>query len=394
MNSTSGATEFRNSVRQQKSPYSIFAVKLPIEELVPELQNRFRIESWQQNINRSGKLSDLVGVPIVKFKDNPWSIVYWSIGRYLDLTSDCSTISRKFDCQLIVMYESDQAGLLEWVVYQGEDESEVASLEEDGMYFESSLRKEPKDLEDIEDKNVLKSRLDQLVDELLVKENLSIPALTLDLNDPNIDRIDLLILPALPLGMRDFQKFIYQGHPEYSIFAVKADIDRVVPALIENPETTEWRKNLQSDTKIWDNIPNKEPYFIPVVQPKENQWTVVFWHVGDWTGISDICTNISSELDTLVMSIGEEDTSGAIGYELFDRGKSIERAEGCPGDELFFESQVREEPEFDDFDDDESDAVNQFINNRFAEEGIYIPSWELSVSDPWIDRVDLLQKNF
>jgi hypothetical protein len=56
MNSTSGATEFRNSVRQQKSPYSIFAVKLSIEELVPELQNRFRIESWQQNIERKGKL--------------------------------------------------------------------------------------------------------------------------------------------------------------------------------------------------------------------------------------------------------------------------------------------------------------------------------------------------
>jgi hypothetical protein len=83
MNLTSGATEFRNSVRQQKSPYSIFAVKLPVEELVTELQNRFRIEDWQHNIERKGKLSDLVGVPIVKFKDSPWSIVYWSIGRYL-----------------------------------------------------------------------------------------------------------------------------------------------------------------------------------------------------------------------------------------------------------------------------------------------------------------------
>jgi hypothetical protein len=107
--------------------------------------------------------------------------------------------------------------------------------------------------------------------------------------------------------------------------------------------------------------------------------------------LADVCTNISSELDTLVMSLAEEDTSGAIGYELFDRGKLIERLEH--GDEIFFESQVRDEPEFDDFDDDERNVVNQFINDRFIEEGIYIPSWELSVSDPWIDRVDLLQRN-
>jgi hypothetical protein len=392
MSSTSGAKEFRNSVRQQKSPYSVFAIKLPFEELVPELQNRFRVESWQRNIDRNGKLSDLVGVPIVKFKDSPWSIAYWSIGRYLDITDDCSRISRKFDCESIAMYESDRSGLVEWIVYKGEDEVESATREEDGIYFESSIRKEPRDLDDIEDPNVLKSRLDTLIDELLVKENLSIRSLDLDLSDPSIECIDLLVLPSLPLGMRDFQNFIYQGHPEYSIFAVKADIDRVVPLLIKDSKTTEWQKDIQSEAKILDAIPEGS-YFIPIVQPKENQWTVVYWYAGGWTGLSDMCIKISSELDTLVMSLCEEDTSGAIGYELFDRGKSIERAEGCPGEELFFESQVREEPEFDDFDDDESDAVNQFIDNRFAEEGIYIPSLELSVSDPWIDRVDLLQRN-
>jgi hypothetical protein len=391
MNSASGATEFRNSVRQQKSPYSIFAVKLSIEELVPELQNRFRIESWQQNIDRKGKLSDLVGVPIVKFKDNPWSIAYWSIGRYLDIAGDCSTISRKFDCGSIAMYESDRSGLVEWIVYKGEDEVESATREEDGIYFESSIRKEPRDIDDIEDRNVLKSRVDTLIDKLLVKENLSIRSLDLDLSDPSIERIDLLVLPSLPLGMRDFQNFIYQGHPEYSIFAVKADIDRVIPVLMKDAKNTGWKKDIKSESKIWDSIPEGSNC-IPIIQPKDNQWTVIYFYTGLMDS-ADVCTNISAELDTLVMSLCEEDTSGAIGYELFDRGKSIERAEGCPGEELFFESQVREEPEFDDFDDDESDAVNQFINNRFAEEGIYIPSWELSVSDPWIDRVDLLQRN-
>jgi hypothetical protein len=393
MNLTIGATEFRNSVRQQKSPYSIFAVKLPVEELVKELQNRFRIEEWQQNIERNGKLSDLIGVPIVKFKDSPWSIVYWSIGRYLDVEGDCSSISRKFECKSIVMYESDRSGLIEWNVYKGEDEVESATREEDGIYFESSIRKEPKDLDDIEDPNILRSRLDSLINKLLSKEKLFIHSLDLDLSDPSIERIDLLVIPSLPLGMRDFQNLMYQGHPEYSIFAVKADIDRVMPALIKDAKNTDWKKDIKSESKIWDVIPEGSN-FIPIIQPKDNQWTIVYWYVGGWTGLSDICAKISLELGTLAMSIGEEDTSSAIGYELFDRGKLIERAEGCPGEELFFESQVREEPEFDNFDDDESNAINQFINDRFIEEGIYIPSWELSVSDLWIGRVDLLQRNY
>jgi hypothetical protein len=153
MNSTLGATEFRNSVRQQKSPYSIFAVKLSIEELVPELQNRFRIESWQQNIERKGKLSDLVGVPIVKFKDNPWSIAYWSIGRYLDVTDGCGSISRKFDCGSITMYERDRSGWVEWKAYKGEDEAESAQrmYHDDTVYFESHIRKHPQDIDDVED---------------------------------------------------------------------------------------------------------------------------------------------------------------------------------------------------------------------------------------------------
>lgn len=392
MSSTIGATEFRNSVRQQKSPYSIFAVKLPVEELVTEFQNRFRIESWQQNIERKGKLSDLVGVPIVKFKDSPWSIAYWSIGRYLDVSGDCWSISRKFDCGSIAIYESDRSGWVEWKAYKGEDEAESATREDNNIYFESHLRKRPRDLDNIKDPNVLRSRLDTLIDELLIKENLSVHSLDLDLSDLSIERIDLLVLPSLPLGMRDFQNFIYQGHPEYSIFAVKADIDRVMPVLIKDEESTGWKKDIKSESKIWDVIPEGSNS-IPIIQPKENEWTVVYFYTG-WMDLANVCTNISLKLDTLVMSLGEEDTSGAIGYELFDRGKSIERAEGCPGEEMFFESQVREEPEFDDFDDDESDAVNQFIDNRFAEEGIYIPSWELSVSDPWIGRVDLLKMNY
>lgn len=389
-----GARDFRDAMRQQKSPYSIFAVNLPIEELVPELQKRFQIEEWQQNIDRNGKLGDLVGVPIIKFKENPWSIIYWSIGRHLNVTEDCQYVSRKFDCTAVAMYESDTSAWVEWNAYQGEDEIESSQRitydDNDTVEFESQLRECHEVLDEIEDETILRSKLDDLLDELLIQKDLAIPSLNIDLNHQNIERLDLLILPTRPLGMSDFQKWMYQGHPEYSIFAVKGNIDIVIPALIKDSKTAEWQKDIQSEAKIWDVIPQSAPYFKPVIQPTGNQWTIVYWYVGDWMDVSGLCSKMSLELNTLAIMLGEEDTSGAIGYELFDCGKSIERMEVCPGDEMFFESKVREEPEFDDFDEDESDTINQFVNVRFAEEGVYIPSWELRVSDDWIGRVDLI----
>jgi hypothetical protein len=403
----SGAAEFRNSMRQQKLPYSIFAVKLPIDELVPELQKRFRIEDWQQNIDRTGTLADLVGVPIVKFKDSSWSIVYWSIGRYLNLRGTCRSMSWKFNCSSIALYETDNEGWVEWKVYQGTEEAETAIRTQDHydddetdctynspeeiVYFESSLRKEPKDILGVKDKNILKAKLDDLMDELLLKEGICVPSLAMKLNDPNIDRVDLLVLPALPLGMNEFQAWIYESHPEYSIFAVKAEIESVARVIAKHTQKAEWKKDIQSESSIEKTIPRRSlPIFI--IQPHGNQWTIVYWIVGDYRGASsNLCSKVALELNTLVISIEEEDTSGAIDYKLFDQGEIIEIAEWAPGNEMFFDFKKKDaEPEFDDFDDDEGHVFCQFINNRLIEAGVYIPSWDLRVSDPWIKRVDWL----
>jgi hypothetical protein len=397
---TGGAKAFRDGVRDRQQPYSIFAVKLPIDDLIPELQNRFQIENWQQNIDLTGKLGDLVGVPVIKFKDSPWTVLYWSIGRYLDVESDCRSLSWRLDCRSIAIYETDRSGWVEWTAYKGRDEAEsvtrISESDTEYAYFESHLRKKPRDLKGIEDKSILRARLDDLLDELLIKENVRIPALNSNLDSLAIERIDLLVLPSQPLGMRDFMNMVYQGHPECAIFAVKADIDRVIPLLIkENNRIKNWLQNIESEDKIWDIcFPQRdEPiYFMPIIQPANNEWTVVYWSQGNYVDLSGICSRISSELKTSIFTISSEDTSGAFGYELFDLGREIENI-GC-GDEMWFRSELREEPEFDDFDKSEHATILEYINNRFIEAGIFIPTWDLSASDPWIGRIDLLEKHY
>jgi hypothetical protein len=137
-----GAKAFRDGMREQKQPYSIFAIKLPIENIIPELQERFRIEDWQQNIDRTGKLSDLVGVPVIKFKDSPWTVIYWSVSRYLDIECACGELSWTLDCSSIAIYEVDRSGYVEWKAFRNRDETESVTRipDNDTIYFESRLR--------------------------------------------------------------------------------------------------------------------------------------------------------------------------------------------------------------------------------------------------------------
>jgi hypothetical protein len=389
--SLAGAKDFRDEMRQQKSPYSIFAVKLPIEELVPELQSRFRIEEWQKNIDHTGKLGDLVGVPIIKFKDNPWSIIYWSMGRYINTHRDCRSISWILGCSSLSFYESDASGWLEWQLFQGYDNAESAErmTHDDTAYFQSNIRKKVENLEDIEDKITLRAKLDSLFDELLEQESIIIPELKIDLSNPIIERIDLLILPDLPLGMKEFRNWIYGGHPEYSVFAVKADIDEVIPLLIDDSNKLKWKKDIHCKSSIL-MASEEADYSRAVIQPIDNQWTIVYWIVGDYSDSTSLCTNISLELKTLVLSVAEEDTSSGIEYKLLNKGKMVERVDWAPGCDFVFKSEITEEPEFDDFDQDEEEVICNFINDRLVEQGVYIPSWELNVSDPWIKQVDLI----
>jgi hypothetical protein len=377
---------FREWVRAEGAPYSIIAAQASMDVLVEGLQNLFPIlQSHQPNVTLEGKLTDLQGIPIIKFKDTPWCVIYWSVGRSLLLQNDCQMLSNRMNTKVLNLMERDRSGWTEWSLYENSETLESAQwmTYDDSVYFESSLKNRTKLPEGTG--SDIRSIIDQSVDELLIQQGIEVPELNLDLADSRIERVDLLVMPEFPLGMKDFQNWIYQGHPEYAIFAVKAPIDQVAKTLVDQGFATEWQQRLQA-TCIGEVF--QDGFSMPLVQLTANPWTVVYWLVGEWDDLSDVCQRCSSTLQTQAISLAEEDTSGAIGYEIYDQGQKIEQLEGCPGEELMFESETRDEPELDDFENSEMDAINHFINQIFCQEGVYIPDLSLSLTDSWIVRVD------
>ncbi|MCY6488795.1 hypothetical protein [Leptolyngbya sp. GGD] len=391
---TFGFSVFRDWMREKQLKYSIFAVEAPVETIADELMKVFKVEQWQQNIEHTGTFADLQGVPIVKLKGSPWSIVYWNLQRPLNIKQDCRRMSQALDGKIIQLWENT-SGLVEWVVWQdGEKQEECERMPGgDPPFLESSLRNIDRWVEQFEelyegDEATLQEPLDNTFAELLGKQNVYIPAPNLNWSSEEVERVDLLVLPAKTLGMADFQKQMYEGHPEYAIFAVKAPIAQVSELVAQYCKASAWEKDIQEPVAIWNLRKKDSQYCLPVIQPSENEWTVVYWGMGYWQDIAEMCQEISSHLNTDVMEISEEDTSGAIGYSLFSQGRLLERMEWC--DELYFESELREEPEFDDFETSEWDTMCRFINDRFIEEGIYIPTWDLEVTDELLEQVDLI----
>lgn len=362
-----------------------------MDELVPELQRLFRIQGHQARLPLTGKLSDLRGVPVVKFKDNPWCVVYWEIGRAPLLREDCRTLSGKLKTKVMHLTEQDTSKWVEWFCYESQNDVEFAEwmTYDDRVYFESSLRRQPhlKKSSPTE----IRSALDQSIDELLSEQAIYLPGLELDLADPQVERVDLLTLPEFPLGMKEFQDWIYLGHPEYAIFAIKASIEQVGRILVDQFEVKDWQKKSQTSKRIYEALPDDDKaYWIPMLKPTNTSWTVVYWIVGGWENLEKMCKLCSATLQTSVIALHEEDTSGSLGYQIYNQGKKLEDAGYC--DEFWFESDIREEPEFDNFDDSEWEVVSQYIHETFIREGIYIPPFSMMADDSYLERVDFLRR--
>jgi hypothetical protein len=203
--------------------------------------------------------------------------------------------------------------------------------------------------------------------------------------------------PGPALGIRDFARM--QVHPEWSLFAVKAPVDAVARALAD------FRKPLRFERRVPLKPAKKSEQIArltAVVRIKANPWAVVLRSVGDVSaqeleGVPEEAKTISAKLKTRAATFLFEDTSNAMGYALYERGRLLEEAEWeCGGEMSSFTSTLRERPEGRRFSED-------FVDQLFRGEGIYIPAcyprqeggrvW-LSVQKPsvgLIERADLLE---
>lgn len=230
------------------------------------------------------------------------------------------------------------------------------------------------------------------------------------------------MLETQKLGIVDFVKMIYDGHPEYSLLAVKAPIDDVVQALIDLREglnkrdrhdwrtmkykeyrvqsrQMEWEKNIvlkpgRTDKEEDDVGGETLDPGMPVLQVRGTEWTVVIRSLS-WLNMDEIedvpneAKMLSAKFQTQAITLMEEDTSGAMGYDLFEKGESVERFEA--GDNVHFTSNLRDAPENlptsdedEAYDPDDNDTEQQycvtnqprviFINELFSELGIYLPA--------------------
>jgi hypothetical protein len=214
------------------------------------------------------------------------------------------------------------------------------------------------------------------------------------------------------LGIVDFVKMIYEGHPEYSLLAIKAPIEDVGQALIDlrngltKRDKQDWRTmkfkeyRIQSRQLSWKKQIALQPYCsedeapepgVPILQVRDTDWTVVIRSLSylDSDNVDDVQNEaqaLSAQFQTQAITLIEEDTSGAIGYELFGNGELLEKLQHCDGEVHGFESKLRsEQPEIPDWDyEDEEDYDREydiateprvvFINEFFAELGIYLPA--------------------
>jgi len=176
--------------------------------------------------------------------------------------------------------------------------------------------------------------------------------------------------PSEQLGVRHFLEFMYDGQPEWSLFAVKAPAEEV------SEEWVDFRgaKGVHRDVQI---KPGGESDLagsvVTIVQVRNSPWAVVYRSIlyldeAHLDAVAEEAKEFSARLNTRAITFIGEDTSGANSYNLFEKGKSLEEAEWEVGGEFFkFKSTRRKRPELD-------KVTDEFVDMVFREEGIYIPA--------------------
>ncbi len=167
---------------------------------------------------------------------------------------------------------------------------------------------------------------------------------------------------TIPRGVQDFRDFYYGSHPEWSVAMVRGQMEEVARLYVEMVKPKRWEKDVgkRKISSAWR--------YIYIFQLKDSAWTVILRSLGflradDMEGIANEARELSKQLKTRAYTYMAEDTSGAEGYEVFEDGHTLEKAEN--GELMIFESKLRAQPKFDE---------NIFPDPVFADEGIYLPS--------------------
>ncbi len=174
-------------------------------------------------------------------------------------------------------------------------------------------------------------------------------------------------------GALDFLRYARRGDSEWALMAVKAHCDDAARALNDTVRPQRWQRDVAeqyvaaASTYAW------------ILQLARHGWTLYLRALG-WTGVDEATAAVeaaaalSGVLHTRAISFVASDTSGTLGFRVYEQG-ALEEAFECEygGALISFESRRRAEPEGLSGDPESVDCF-------FAQEGIYLPPCR-SVSD-------------
>jgi hypothetical protein len=171
-------------------------------------------------------------------------------------------------------------------------------------------------------------------------------------------------------GISDFAKLAFAGHPEWSLFAIRAPKASVAAAFYDRRKVSRWERNVPLEPSA-----AYEPMarLVAVVRIARSRWTVVYRSMYDVSGrelkgVPQEARVLSAQFKTKAITFFAEDTSGTIAYGLYDQGSLIEQAEWeIDRDFWVFTSKIRRRPEGSEFGLDFADDV-------FGKLGIYLPA--------------------
>lgn len=165
-------------------------------------------------------------------------------------------------------------------------------------------------------------------------------------------------------GADQFKKAI--GHPDWSLVFIEAHPRDVAEAFAKlHPEARWYADTAQARLTA-------KPPVVMIFRLRGHAWTILLRTVG-WLRMEDLdavladARLLSAALETRALAYMSEHISGCEGYELFEKGSSIESAEWMG--KVEFKSTWRKKPKFGD----------DFPEPTFSELGIYLP-------ECWIDH--------